>query len=100
MLDETGHDYNHHQHNYYRYHRSRHIIVLIIVIMSNQNTNLKNLQNQSRHNFTQNKTHTRKHQTQNRRRLSPIGNAPVNKAHKSRTRWYRGPFLRFSNTRF
>ena len=43
-----------------------------------------------------------KHQTQNFRRISPFGIAPVKKkkAHKARTRWYRGPFRRFINTRF
>ena len=41
-----------------------------------------------------------KHQTQNFRRISPFGIAPIKKAHKARTRWYRGPFRRFINTRF
>ena len=40
------------------------------------------------------------HQTQNFRRMSPFGITPVEKAHKARTRWYRGPFRRFINTRF
>ena len=31
--------------------------------------------------------------------ISPFGIAPVEKAHKARTRWYRGPFRRFINTR-
>ena len=35
-----------------------------------------------------------KHQTQNFRRISPFGIVPVKKAHKARTRWYRGPFRR------
>ena len=39
------------------------------------------------------------HQTQNFRRISPFGITPVEKAHKARTRWYRGPFRRFINTR-
>ena len=38
--------------------------------------------------------------TQNFRRISPFGITPVKKAHKARTRWYRGPFRRFINTRF
>ena len=42
----------------------------------------------------------RKHRTQNFRRISPFGITPVKKAHKARTRWYRGPFRRFNNTRF
>ena len=33
------------------------------------------------------------------RRISPFGIAPVEKAHKARTCWYRGPFNRFINTR-
>ena len=33
------------------------------------------------------------------RRISPFGITPVKKAHKARTRWYRGPFRRFINTR-
>ena len=41
-----------------------------------------------------------KHRTQNFRRISPIGITPVEKAHKAGTRWYRGPFRRFINTRF
>ena len=39
-------------------------------------------------------------QTQNFRRISFFGITPVKKAHKARTRWYRGPFRRFINTRF
>ena len=41
-----------------------------------------------------------KHRTQNFRRISPFGITPVEKAHKARTRWYRGPFRQFINTRF
>ena len=41
-----------------------------------------------------------KHRTQNFRRISPFGTISVKKAHKARTRWYRGPFRRFINTRF
>ena len=41
-----------------------------------------------------------KHPTQNFGRISPFGITPVEKAHKARTRWYRGPFRRFINTRF
>ena len=40
------------------------------------------------------------HETQNFRRISPFGITPVKKVHKTRTRWYRGPFRRFINTRF
>ena len=40
------------------------------------------------------------HRTQNFRRISPFGITPVEKAHKARTRWYRGPLRRFMNTRF
>ena len=40
------------------------------------------------------------HRTQNFRRISPFGITPVEKAHKARTRWYRGPFRRFINTIF
>ena len=32
--------------------------------------------------------------------FSPFGITPVEKAHKARTRWYRGPFRRFIDTRF
>ena len=46
------------------------------------------------------KQNIHKHGTQNFRRISPFGIAPVKKAHKARTRWYRGPFRRFINTRF
>ena len=38
------------------------------------------------------KTNKHKHQTQNVRGISPLGIAPVKKAHKARTRWCRGPF--------
>ena len=51
------------------------------------------------------KQNIHKHGTQNFRRISPFGIDPVKKkkklkAHKARTRWYRGPFRRFINTRF
>ena len=46
------------------------------------------------------KQNIHKHRTQNFRRISPFGIIPVEKAHKVRTRWYRGPFRRFINTRF
>ena len=46
------------------------------------------------------KQNIRKHRTQNFRGISPFGITPVKKAHKARTRWYRGPFRRFINTRF
>ena len=46
------------------------------------------------------KQNIHKHQTQNFRRISPFGITPAEKAHKARTRWYRGPFRRFINTRF
>ena len=46
------------------------------------------------------KQNIHKHRTQNFRRISPFGITPVKKAHKARTRWYRGPFRRFINTRF
>ena len=45
------------------------------------------------------KQNIHKHQTQNVRRISPFGTTPVKKAHEARTRWYRGPFRRFINTR-
>ena len=41
-----------------------------------------------------------KHRTRNFRRISPFGITPVEKTHKARTRWYRGPFRRFIDTRF
>ena len=44
------------------------------------------------------KQNIHKHRTQNFLRISPFGITPVKKAHKARTRWYRGPFLRFINT--
>ena len=46
------------------------------------------------------KQNIHKHRTQNFRRNGPFGITPVEKAHKARTRWYRGPFRRFINTRF
>ncbi|WP_419583413.1 hypothetical protein, partial [Thiolapillus sp.] len=46
------------------------------------------------------KQNIHKHQTQNFRRISPFGITPVEKAHKARTNWYRGPFRRFIDTRF
>ena len=46
------------------------------------------------------KQNIHKHQTQNFRRISPFGITPVEKAHKARTRWYRGPLRLFINTRF
>ena len=46
------------------------------------------------------KQNIHKHRTQNFRRTSPFGITPVEKAHKARTRWYRGPFRRFIDTRF
>ena len=46
------------------------------------------------------KQNIHKHQTQNFRRISPSCTTPVKKAHKARTRWYRGQFRRFINTRF
>ena len=45
------------------------------------------------------KQNMHKHRTQNFRRISPFGIIPVQKAHKARTRWYRGPYRRFINTR-
>ena len=52
------------------------------------------------YNNNNNKKHTHKHRTQNFRRISPFGITPVEKAQKARTRWYRGPFRRFIDTRF
>ena len=46
------------------------------------------------------KQNIHKHWTQNFPRISPFGITPVEKAHKARTRWYRGPFRRFIDTRF
>ena len=43
--------------------------------------------------YTQQNIH--KHRTYNFRRISPFGITPVEKAHKARTRWYRGPFRQF-----
>ena len=40
------------------------------------------------------KENIHKHRTQNFRTISPFGITPVEKAHKARTRWYRGPFRR------
>ena len=54
-------------------------------------------QNQSWQKFTEN---IHKHQTQNFQRISPFVIAPVKKAHKTRTRWYRGPLRQLINTRF
>ena len=41
------------------------------------------------------KQNIHKHRTQNFGRISPFGITPVEKAHKARTRWYRGPLRRF-----
>ena len=46
------------------------------------------------------KQNIHKHQTQNFQRISPFGITPVEKAHKARTRWYRGPFRPFIDTIF
>ena len=46
------------------------------------------------------KQNIHKHRTQNFRRIGAFGITPVEKAHKARTRWYRGPFRRFITTRF
>ena len=46
------------------------------------------------------KQNIHKHRTHNFRRISPFGITPVEKAHKARTRWYRGPFRRILDTRF
>ena len=46
------------------------------------------------------KQNIHKHGTQKFRRISPFGITPIKKAQKARTRWYRGPFRRFINTRF
>ena len=40
------------------------------------------------------KQNIHKHRTQNFRRISPFGIAPVKKARKARTRWYREQFRR------
>ena len=45
------------------------------------------------------KQNIHKHSTQNFRRISPFGTTFVKKAHKARTRWYRGPFRPFISTR-
>ena len=42
------------------------------------------------------KQNIHKHQTQNFQRISPFGITPVEKAHKARTHWYRGPFRHLS----
>ena len=52
------------------------------------------------HDTNLHKTKHTQNQTQNFRRISPFGITPVEKAHKARTRWYRGPLRRFINTRF
>ena len=48
------------------------------------------------------KQNIHKHRTQHFRGISPFGITPVKKkkTHKARTRWYRGQFRRFINTRF
>ena len=46
------------------------------------------------------KQNIHKQRTQNFRRISPSSITHVKKAPKARTRWYRGPFRRFINTRF
>ena len=46
------------------------------------------------------KQNIHKHRTQKFRRISPFGIIPVEKAHKARTRWYRGLVRRFIDTRF
>ena len=46
------------------------------------------------------KQNIHKHWTQNFRRIGPFGITSVEKAHKARTHWYRGPFRRFIDTRF
>ena len=46
------------------------------------------------------KQNIHKHRTQSFRRISPFGITPVEKVHTARTRWYRGPFRRFIDTRF
>ena len=56
-------------------------------------------QNQAWHKFYI-KQNIHKRRTQNFRRIRPFGITPVEKAHKARTRWYRGPFRRFIDTRF
>ena len=45
------------------------------------------------------KQNIHKHRTQNFQRISPFSITPVEKAHKARTRWYRGPFRRFIDKR-
>ena len=46
------------------------------------------------------KQNIHKHRTQNFRRISPFRITPVEKAHKARTHWYRGPLCQFIDTRF
>ena len=46
------------------------------------------------------KQNIHKHPTQNFQKISPFSITPVEKAHKARTRWYRGQLRRFINTRF
>ena len=46
------------------------------------------------------KQNIHKHQTQNFQKISRFGITPVEKAHKARTRCYRGPFRQFINTTF
>ena len=46
------------------------------------------------------KQNIHKHRTQNFQRISPFGITPIKKAHKARTRCYRGPFHQFINTTF
>ena len=46
------------------------------------------------------KQNRHKRRTQNFQRISPFGITPVERAHKARTRWYRGPFRRFIDSRF
>ena len=58
---------------------------------------LKNHKISPVHNIKQN---IHKHRTQFSWKITPFGTTPVKKAHKARTRWYRGPFRRFINTRF
>ena len=49
---------------------------------------------------TDTKQNIHKRQTQNFRRVSPLGTIPVKQANKARARWYSGPFRQFINTRF
>ena len=43
------------------------------------------------------KQNIHKRRIQNFRRISPFGITPFEKAHKAKTRWYRGPFRRSIN---